>query len=47
MGMAGYTPASFHDLMDDKVESDGSNIGNAVAPGLPLSRECVMADALG
>ena len=47
MGMAGYAPASFHDLMDDEVESDGSNIGDVVAPSHPLSRECAMADALG
>ena len=47
MGMAGYAPASFHDLMDDEVESDGSNIGDVVAPSHPLSLECTMADALG
>ena len=47
VGMAGYAPASFHDLMDDKVESDGSSIGDVVAPSHPLSRECTMADALG
>ena len=47
MGMAGYAPTSFHDLMDDEVESDGSSIGDVVAPGHPLSRECAMADALG
>ena len=46
MGMAGYAPASFHDLMDDEVESDGSNIGNVVAPSHPLSWECAMVDAL-
>ena len=37
MGMAGYAPASFHDLMDDGVESDGSSIGDVVAPSHPLS----------
>ena len=47
MGMAGYAPASFHDLMDDEVESDGSSIGNVVASDHPLSGECAMADALG
>ena len=47
VGMAGYAPTSFHDLVDDEVKSDGSSIGNAVAPGHPLSRECAMADALG
>ena len=47
VGMAGYTPASFHDLIDDEVESDGSSIGDIMAPGNPLSWECAMADALG
>ena len=36
MGMVGYAPASFHNLMDDEVESDGTSIGN-VALGHPLS----------
>ena len=47
VGMAGYAPASFHDLMDDKVESDGSSIGDVVAPSHPLSHECAMANAPG
>ena len=47
MGIASYAPASFHDLMDDDVESDGSNIGNVVAPSHPLSRKCATADTLG
>ena len=47
MGMAGYAPASFHDLVDDEVESDGSSIDDVVAPSHPLSRECAMADASG
>ena len=47
VGMAGYALASFHDLMDDEVESDGSSIGDVVAPSNPLSRECAMADTLG
>ena len=47
VGMASYAPTSFHDLMDDEVESDGSNIGDVVAPSHPLSWECAMADALG
>ena len=42
VGMAGYAPASFHDLMDNEVESDGSSIGDVMAPGHPLSRECAM-----
>ena len=33
MGMASHTPTSFHDLVDDEVESDGSSIGDVVAPG--------------
>ena len=47
VGMAGYAPASFHDLVDDKVESDGSSIDDVVASGHPLSWEYAMADALG
>ena len=47
VGMAGYAPASFHDLMDDEVESDGSSIGDVVAPSHPLSQECAMADTPG
>ena len=46
VGMAGYAPASFHDLVDDEIESDGSSIGDVVAPSHPLSWECAMADAL-
>ena len=40
VGMAGYAPTSFHDLVDDEVESDGSSIGDVVAPGHPLSWKC-------
>ena len=47
VGMAGYSPVSFHDLIDDEVESDGSSIGDVMAPSHPLSHECVMADAPG
>ena len=47
MGMVGYAPASFHDLIDEEVESDGSSIGDFMAPSHPLSHECVMVDALG
>ena len=47
VGMAGYAPASFHDVMDDDVESDGSSIGDVVAPTHPLSQECAMANAPG
>ena len=45
VGMAGYAPASFHDLMDDEVESGGSSIGDVMAPSHPLSRENAMADS--
>ena len=37
MGMAGYVPASFHDLVDEEVESDSSSINDVMAPGHPLS----------
>jgi len=37
VGMASYAPASFHDLVDDEVESDGSSVGDVVAPSHPLS----------
>jgi len=47
VGMAGYAPASFHDLIDEEVESDSSSIGDFMAPSHPLSWECVMADAPG
>ena len=47
VGMVGYAPTSFHNLMDDEVESDGSSIGDVVAPSHPLSQECAMADAPG
>ena len=45
--MAGYTLASFYDLVDDEVESNGSSIGDVVAPSHLLSWENAMADALG
>ena len=47
VGMVSYAPASFHDLMDDELESDGSSIGDIVAPSHPLSHECATANALG
>ena len=37
MGMAGYAPTSFHDLINGEVESDGSSIDDVVAPSHPLS----------
>ena len=36
MGMANYTPTYFYELVDDKVESNGSSIGD-VAPSHRLS----------
>ena len=47
MGMASYAPTTFHELLDDEVESDGSIIGDVIVPSHPLSRECAMADTLG
>lgn len=45
VGMAGYAPASFHDLCDEEVENDGSSIGDLMVPSHPQSWECAMADA--
>ena len=47
VGMAGYAPASFHDLIDDEVKSNGFSIGDVMEPGHPMSQECAMADVLG
>ena len=47
IGMASYAPASFHDLFDDDVESDGASISDVVAPSHSLSPEYAMADAPG
>ena len=46
MGMVSYAPTTFHELLDDEVESDGSSIDD-LAPSHCPSRECTMADALG
>ena len=46
MGMASYAPTTFHELLDDEGESDGSSIGD-VAPSHCASRECTMVDAPG
>ena len=46
VGMASYAPTIFHELLDDKVESDSSSIGD-VAPSHRPSWECAMADAPG
>ena len=44
--MVSYAPTTFHELLDDEVESDGSSIDD-MAPSHCPSRECAMADALG
>ena len=46
VGMASYAPTTFHELLDDEVESDGTSISD-VAPSHHLSWECTMADTLG
>ena len=46
MGNASYAPTTFHELLDDKVESDGSSI-NDMAPSHRPSRECAMMNAPG
>ena len=46
MGMVSYAPTTFHELLDDEVESDDSSIGD-VEPSHRLSWECSVADALG
>ena len=46
VGMASYAPTTFHELLDDEVESDGSSISD-VAPSHRPSWECTMADAPG
>ena len=44
VGMTSYVPTTFHELLDDEVESDGSSIGD-VAPSHRRSREYAAADA--
>lgn len=46
MGMASYAPTTFHKLLDDEIESDGSSIGD-VEPHHRLSRECAMVNTPG
>ena len=46
VGMASYAPTTFHELLNDEVESEGSSIDD-VAPSRRPSRECAMADAPG
>jgi len=45
VGMAGYVPASFHNLINDDVKSDGSSIGNVMALGHSLSQDYAMVNA--
>ena len=47
VGMAGYAPTSIHDLINEKIESNGSSVGDVPAPSHPLSRECAMAGGPG
>jgi hypothetical protein len=45
MGMTGYGPVSFHDLLDnDDLLSEGSSFGDVSSLGCPALRECDMAD---
>ena len=37
VGMESYAPTTFHELLDDEVESDNSSIGDIMAPSHPLS----------
>ena len=37
VGMASYALTTFHELLDDEVESDNSSIGDIMAPSHPLS----------
>ena len=46
VGMASYAPTTFHELLDDEVESDSSSIGD-VAPSHCSSWKCATVDALG
>ena len=46
VGMVSYAPTTFHELLDDKVKSDGSSISD-MAPSHRPSRECTMVEALG
>jgi hypothetical protein len=48
VGMTGYGPTSFHDLLfDDDLLTEGSSIGDVSSPGYPGLRECSMADVQG
>ena len=46
VGIPSYAPTCFYELVDDKVVSDDSSIGD-VAPSHRPSREYAMAEALG
>jgi hypothetical protein len=48
VGMTGYSPASFHDLLSDyNLLSEGSSVCNMLSPSCPALRECAMADVQG
>jgi hypothetical protein len=48
VGMTGYGPTSFHDLLsDDDLLTEGSTIGNVSSLGYPMLQECIMADVQG
>jgi hypothetical protein len=48
VGMMGYGPASFHDLLsDDDLLTKGSSIRNVSSLGCPALWECSMADVQG
>jgi hypothetical protein len=45
VGMTGYGPASFHDLLsDDDLLTEGSSVGDVSSLTCPMLRECAMAD---
>jgi hypothetical protein len=48
MGMTGYGPALFHDLLsDDDLLTEGSSIGDVSSLNCPTLRECTVVDVQG
>jgi hypothetical protein len=48
VGMTGYGPASFHDLLsDDDPLTEGSSVGDVSSLGCLALRECAMVDVQG
>jgi hypothetical protein len=48
VGMMGYSPALFHDLLsDDDLLIEGSSVGDVSSLGYPMLRECIMVDVQG